>query len=148
MKYNVFPLSVASYSICSSHCRIHSVSLHSILFQSSCSEYETITRYKIHAAFNFICSSDARSHGSLFCLFSSLSRRRNRVLREGCVWIGPGSFMWYRSDVNGEANGCASLFDRERALPFSRAKWWKERGHMANRFSIYNIEFTLQILVF
>lgn len=69
--------------------------------------------------------------------FSSLSRWRNRVLRQGCVWIGPGSFMWYRSDVNGEANGCAFLFDRERALPFSRIaqNGEKKRGDMADRFN-------------
>lgn len=45
------------------------LSTQSILFQSSCSESETITSYK----FNFICSSDARSHGSLFCLFLPIS---------------------------------------------------------------------------
>jgi len=67
-----FSLRDASYSICSGHCRIHSASLHCILFQSSRTKYETITRYNIHNVFNspyFICSSGARSHGSLFCLF-------------------------------------------------------------------------------
>lgn len=45
-------------------------------------------------------------HGSFLLSFSSIFVKEPKHF-DRATWIGPFSFMWYQSDVNGEASGCA-----------------------------------------
>ncbi len=96
----------------------------------------------------FYLFSDARSHGSLFCLFLPISAEEPSASIGPACGLVPASFMWYRSDVNGEANGCASLFDRwARHFPSLEQNGEKKEGIWQTVYHLYN-RVTLQIVVF